>query len=69
VHTGFGWGDLTEGDHLKDLGIDGRIILKWIVEKWVVRVDWIDVAQYGDRWRAVVNSIIRFHKMRGISCD
>jgi len=29
VHTGFWWGDLTEGDHLEDLGIDGMIILKW----------------------------------------
>jgi hypothetical protein len=26
VRTGFWWGDLMERDHLKDLGIDGRII-------------------------------------------
>jgi hypothetical protein len=25
VHTDFGWGDLTEREQLKDLGIDGRI--------------------------------------------
>jgi hypothetical protein len=28
VHTGFWWGDLREGDHLGDPGIDERIILK-----------------------------------------
>jgi hypothetical protein len=25
---------VSEGDHLKDPGVDGRIILKWIFEKW-----------------------------------
>jgi hypothetical protein len=27
VHTGFLWGDLREGDHFEDVGVDGRIIL------------------------------------------
>jgi hypothetical protein len=27
IRAGFWWGNLNEGDHLKDLGIDGRIIL------------------------------------------
>jgi hypothetical protein len=32
--TGFWWGNLREGGHLKDPGVDGRIILKLIFEKW-----------------------------------
>ena len=47
MHTGFRWRNLPEGDHLKDLGLDGRIILKWISEKldggaWTVSV-WLRI--------------------------
>jgi len=35
LHIGFWWGNLREDDHLEDLGIDGRIILKWIFKKWM----------------------------------
>jgi hypothetical protein len=31
---GFWWGELTEGHHLGDPGIDGRIILEGIFKKW-----------------------------------
>ena len=32
-------------NHLEDPGVDGRIILKWIFEKWDRGMDWIDPAQ------------------------
>jgi hypothetical protein len=34
VHTGFWWGNLREGGHLENPGVDGRIILKWMFEMW-----------------------------------
>jgi len=33
VHTGFWWGNLREIDHLEDPGINGRIILRWILKE------------------------------------
>jgi hypothetical protein len=32
VHVVFYWRNLREKDHLEDSGLDGRIILKWLVE-------------------------------------
>jgi hypothetical protein len=36
VYKGFWWGNLRERDHLKDPGVDGRIILRWSFRRWDV---------------------------------
>jgi len=44
---------------LEDPRVNGRIILKWILSKWVGGGrDWIDLAQDRDRWRALVNAVM-----------
>jgi hypothetical protein len=42
----------------EDAGVDGRIILKWIFKKCNGGMDWIDMAQDRDRWRAVVSAVM-----------
>jgi hypothetical protein len=46
---------------LEDPSVNGRVILKWIFEKWDGGMDWIDLAQDRHKWRAVVNSVIEIH--------
>jgi hypothetical protein len=58
VHTEFWWEDLREGDHLGEPGVDGRIILKGIFKKWDGGMDWIELAEDRDRWRALVNVVM-----------
>jgi hypothetical protein len=41
VHKGLWWGTLRERDLLGDPGIDGRIILRWILRNWDGDVDWL----------------------------
>jgi len=47
-----------ERDHLEDQGVDGRIILTRIFRKCDRDMDWIDLAQDRDRWRALVNAVM-----------
>jgi hypothetical protein len=60
IYPGFWWENLRKRDHLGDPGVDGKIILRWIFRKWEVgsgAVDWNEVAQDRDRWRALVNAV------------
>ena len=55
----FWWRNLREGDHLEDTGVDGKIILSWIIhEVGRLITDWIDLAQDRDGWRALVNRVM-----------
>jgi hypothetical protein len=45
-------------NHLEDLGVDGRIILKLIFRKCDGSMDWINLSQDRDRWRALMNAVM-----------
>jgi len=48
-------------DHLGDLGIDGKIILEWVLREIGQEVvDWICFTQDGEQWPAVANVVMYF---------
>jgi len=70
VHTGFWWEKLREREHWEEYGLDGSIIFKSVFKKWDEGVDWIGLAQHGDRWQDLVDAVIKHsvsNKSRGFA--
>jgi hypothetical protein len=50
-----GWGYLRGRNLWENLGVDGRITLNGSSGSGMWGMDWIDLGQDRDRWRALVN--------------
>jgi len=62
VLTEFRWGDLGERDHIEDLGVNWRIILKCNFKKWDGKAWTGFMAQNSDRWQALVKAAKKLFK-------
>jgi hypothetical protein len=65
-YTGFWWGDLKKEDHVEDLGVDGNMKIGLQEVGWG-GMDWIELAQYTDRWRALVNAVVNLSITKNVS--
>ena len=52
MRTGFWWVNLREGDHFEDPEWEDNIKMD------LQEVNWTDMAQDRDRWRAFVNTVM-----------
>jgi hypothetical protein len=60
VYKGFWRGSMRERSQLQDIGVNGRIILKWVFKKWDRVMDWIYLSQNRDKMRTPVNAVMKF---------
>jgi hypothetical protein len=51
-------GKPKERDRSEDRGVDGRMGPGWILGRLVGGLEWIQLAQDRDGWRAVVNTVM-----------
>jgi hypothetical protein len=59
MHIVYWWESQKERDHREDQDVGVWTILKRILEKWD-GVDWTDLTQVRDQWRAIVNMVMNF---------
>jgi len=60
AYTGFWWGNLRERENLEDPGVDmGNIKMDQPVR--CGGMDWIELTQDRDRWRALVSAVMNLH--------
>jgi hypothetical protein len=57
MRIGYLWESQKERDHYEDKDIGGWTVLKWILEGWD-GMDWIELAQDRDQWRALVSTVM-----------
>jgi hypothetical protein len=43
---------------LENLGLDGKVVLEWMLGKCARRYGMVDLAEDRDHWRAVVNTVM-----------
>jgi len=58
VIAGVWWGDLIDRGHWENLGVDERKLLKFNVQEVGWGMDWMEMAQDRDRWRALVTTLM-----------
>jgi hypothetical protein len=52
------WGNQKERDHFENLEVDEMIVLNLIFKKCYGSMDWIDLVQGRDRWRALAKAVL-----------